>query len=162
MDPLTEAEIRASFINASKREVAQATLPPLSELRWERLDYLGWSDRKYPSRSYVVVPMDNHAVGVILRSTERKSRKRAMCAWCEDIVETEDVGLFVAKRAGAAGRNGDTVGTLLHSDFSCSVHVRRMPTKAEAGDNPEAVTAARIEGLRSRSARFVRHLCDEE
>lgn len=163
MNPLTENGIRASFVNASRREAADATMPAgLAELTWDRLDILGWADRRHDQRSYLVVPdVDGVPVGMVLRTTGRTSRKRAMCALCEDVVAVDDVGLFVAKLAGPAGRSGNTVGTLLHADFSCSSHVRRLPTRTEAGEDPAAVTAARIAGLRQRSALFAERVLGE-
>ncbi|KRD43578.1 translation elongation factor [Cellulomonas sp. Root930] len=156
MDPLTEKQIRASFVNCSRREAAQLTLPAdLSELRWDRLDYLGWIDRKAPLRAYVVLPVADARVGIALRSPEvAGKRRRAVCAWCEDVYATDDVSMYVARRAGAPGRNGDTIGTLICTTFGCSTNVRRTPTIIEAGDDPAGVVARRIEGLRERSARF--------
>ncbi len=160
MDPLTEKQIRTSFVNCSRREAAQLTLPvDLADLRWDRLDVLGWIDRKAPLRSYAVVPVDDEIVGVALRSPERAAtRRRAVCAWCEDVYATGDVSLYVAPRAGAAGRKGDTVGTLICTTFECSRNVRRTPTIIEAGQDPAALVQRRIEGLRERSARFVREV----
>ncbi len=86
MEPLTEKQIRASFVNASRREAADATLPVLAELDWDRLDYLGWRDRKAPLSAYAVVPLDGTPVGVLLRSSDRGQRRTsAVCAWCEDV-----------------------------------------------------------------------------
>jgi hypothetical protein len=68
MDPLTEKQIRASFVNASRREANDATLPVLADLDWDRLDYLGWRDRRAPLAAYAVVPVDGEPVGVLLRS----------------------------------------------------------------------------------------------
>lgn len=160
MNPLTEKQIRASFLNASKREAAQATLPDLDTLDWERLDYLGWHDRKAPLSAYVVLELDGEPTGVLLRSAEARSSKRTkgVCAWCEDVVVTDDVSLYVARRGGASGRNGNTIGTLICTEFSCSRNVRRMPTFTEAGNDPalrELITDRRIQGLRERAARFV-------
>ena len=156
MNPLNEKQIRASFVNCSRREAAQLTLPPdLSELRWDRLDLLGWIDRKAPLRAYVVLPVDDAPVGIALRSPEvAGKRRRAVCAWCEDVYATDDVSMYVARRAGAPGRNGDTIGTLICTTFGCSANVRRTPTIIEAGDDPAGVVRRRIEGLRERSARF--------
>lgn len=156
MDPLTEKQIRASFVNCSRREAAQVTLPAdLSELRWDRLDYLGWIDRKAPLRAYVVLPVEDALVGIALRSPEvAGKRRRAVCAWCEDVYATDDVSLYVARRAGAPGRNGDTIGTLICTTFGCSANVRRPPTIIEAGDDAAGVVRRRIAGLRERSARF--------
>jgi hypothetical protein len=161
MDPLTEKQIRDSFVNASRREAANATLPDLSALDWSRLDYLGWRDRKAPLAAYAVVELDGSPTGVLLRSTDSKERvrRRAMCAWCEDVLATDDVSLYVARRAGASGRRGNTVGTLVCTEFACSRNVRRRPTLAESGVDDDAARALvverRVAGLRERSARFV-------
>jgi hypothetical protein len=160
MNPLTEKQIRASFLNASKREANQATLPDLATLDWEHLDYLGWHDRKAPLSAYVVLELDGEPTGVLLRSAEAKSSKRTkgVCAWCEDVVVTDDVSLYVARRGGASGRNGNTIGTLICTEFGCSRNVRRKPTFTEAGNDPamrELITDRRILGLRERAARFV-------
>ena len=159
MEPLSEKQIRSSFVNASRREAADATLPRLDELDWDRLDYLGWRDRRAPLAAYAIVPVDGEPVGLLLRSSDRgDKRRRAVCAWCEDVVETADVTLYVARRSGAAGRRGDTVGTLICTEFTCSRNVRRKPTRIEAGSDLESVreelVARRVAGLRERSARF--------
>ncbi|MDM7829949.1 FBP domain-containing protein [Cellulomonas edaphi] len=163
MNPLTEKQIRSCFVNASKREANDATLPDLAQVRWDRLDYLGWRDRKAPLSSYVVMLIDDEPVGVLLRSNDAaRGRRKAVCAWCEDIVETDDVTLYVAKRGGAAGRRGDTIGTLVCTEFACSKNVRRIPTRAEAGDGAEGareqIIERRIAGLRERSTRFVEEI----
>lgn len=178
MLPATEEQIRSSFVNASKREASQAALPDLATLGWDRLDYLGWRDRKSPLLAYAVVPVDDgraaeqpdaeqpHAegptlVGVLLRASERRAdtpRRKTVCAWCEDVVRTDDVTLYVARRGGAAGKRGDTIGTLICTDFTCSANVRRRPTSAEAGGDVEEArelfVAVRVDGLRERAARF--------
>lgn len=160
MNPLTEAQIRASFVNCSKGEASSLTLPAdLADTRWDRLDVLGWTDRKAPLRAYVVVPVDGGVVGVALRAPETGGKqRRAVCAWCEDVYSTDDVSLYVARRAGAAGRKGDTVGTLICTAFGCSRNVRRKPRIVEAGDDPAALVRRRIEGLRERSERFAREV----
>lgn len=48
MRALNEQEIRGSLLNGSKREMAQASLPDLSAVAWEREIYLGWTDAKRP------------------------------------------------------------------------------------------------------------------
>ncbi len=155
MQSLTPQQIRASFVNASRREAAQAPLPPhLDDLAWEDHDVLSWVDPKSPRRAYGVVPTGERVVGLLLRTTNPSAQRPAICTWCEDVKETEDVVLYVAKRAGAAGRNGDTVGTLLHADLSCSRHARRRPGRSEGAGDPEAFIARRVAGLRDRSARF--------
>ena len=49
MRPLTDAQIRASFLNASRSERKNLTLPTDLDTRdWEALDYLGIRDSKLP------------------------------------------------------------------------------------------------------------------
>ncbi|AEE44263.1 FBP domain-containing protein [Cellulomonas fimi] len=160
MHPLTETVIRTSFANCSRREASSLTLPAdLDTQPWDRLDYLGWVDRKAPLRAYVVVPVDGTPVGVALRAPDTGGRqRRAVCAWCEDVIATDDVSLYAARRGGAAGRKGDTIGTLLCTRFDCSRNVRRRPTLVEAGEDPAGVVERRVAGLRERSQRFVREI----
>lgn len=158
MNPLTEREIRRCFVNATRGQAQRATLPPLAELDWDRLDYLGWRDAKAPLAGYVVVELDGVPTGILLRAPGTGGRHRqAVCSWCEDIVEVEGVLLFVAPRAGAAGRRGDSIGTLLCGDFRCSANVRRRPTRTEASTDEDRarLVAHRIAGLQRRAAQFV-------
>jgi hypothetical protein len=161
MNPMTEKQLRSSFVNASKREAAQAALPDLSALPWADLDYLGWRDRKAPLSAYVVLEVDGAPTGVLLRSSTPGSgsvRRKALCAWCADLTATDDVTLYVARRGGSAGREGNTIGTLICTDFRCSANVRRQPTLAEAGRDEAAaalIVERRISELRQRSRHFV-------
>ncbi|GAA4627936.1 FBP domain-containing protein [Cellulomonas oligotrophica] len=165
MNPLTERDIRACFVNASRREATQATLPDLDAQDWDRLDLLGWCDRKAPLSAYVVLEVDGAPTGVLLRAGDRAgtlARRRTVCAWCEDVVVTDDVTLYVARRGGASGRRGNTIGTLICTHFLCSANVRRPPTRTEAGSDADqvrdAIVARRVAGLRERSERFVREV----
>ena len=163
MKPLTDNEIRSSFVNASRREARQASLPADLEslgAHWEKLDYLGWVDRSNPQRAYAVIPVDDEPVGLLLRASERTGRASTMCAWCEDVFATSDVTLFVARRAGASGRDGNSLGTLAHADFSCSAHVRRLPNGMEGGLDPLSLVDRRVEELRWRSSAFARRVRD--
>ena len=163
MKPLTDNEIRSSFVNASRREARQASLPADLDsfgAHWEKLDYLGWVDRSNPQRAYAVIPVDDEPVGLLLRASERTGRASTMCAWCEDVFATSDVRLFVARRAGASGRDGNSLGTLAHADFSCSAHVRRLPNGMEGGLDPLSLVDRRVEELRSRSSAFARRVRD--
>jgi hypothetical protein len=159
--PLTDNEIRAALVNCSRREAKQASVPnDLDALPWEQLDYLGWVDRSNPQRAYAVGPVDDDAVAFVLRASGRTRTASAMCAWCEDVFATADVRLWVAKRAGAAGREGNSLGTLVHADFSCSQHVRRLPNAMEGGLDPTSLVERRIDELRSRSTAFARRVRD--
>ncbi|WP_210505370.1 FBP domain-containing protein [Naasia sp. SYSU D00057] len=163
MLPLTEQMLRASLLNASLRE-RQSLTPPadLDELQWADLDYLGWRDRKYPNLGYAVVELDGSPVGVLLRQAEIKPRTRAQCSWCEDVTLPNDVLFFSAKRSGKAGRNGDTVGTLVCSNFECSANVRRRPALAYIGFDVEAERRRRIQALGEHARNFARNVRDGE
>ncbi|MFC5501321.1 FBP domain-containing protein [Lysinimonas soli] len=159
---LNEKDIRASFVNASRKEITDLSLPAeFAELDWQKLDYLGWRDRKIARRAYVVVPVDGQPVGILLRQAEAGMRSRAQCSWCQDVHLPNDVAFYGAKRAGAAGRNGNTVGTLICADFECSANVRKTPPMAYIGFDVEGARADRIASLQERAAAFaavVRHV----
>jgi len=149
MLPLTERDIRASFLNASRKEVSDLTLPPgFDEISWDALSYLGWVDPKLPKRAYVVVAQeDGSLAGVLLQQAEKRVGARAQCSWCDDVTLTNDVQFFAARKAGPAGRKGDTVGTLVCANFGCSAVVRKLPPLAYTGFDREAARAERIRRL---------------
>ncbi|WP_349898660.1 FBP domain-containing protein [Parafrigoribacterium soli] len=151
---LDETSIRASFINASRKELSELVLPELSDLDRERLDYLGWRDRKLPRRAYAVIPVDGKPVGIVLKQAQAATRSRAQCSWCQDVRLPNDVVFYSTRRAGQAGRNGDSLGTLVCANFECSSNVRKLPPVAYIGFDVEAARQKRIVGLRERSAAF--------
>ena len=162
MRAVTEAEIRASFVNASKGEAKRANLPDLDGIEWDGRDYFGWIDPKREQQSYatfVVETEDGDAVRTILlrRATPPKERRKLLCSWCQDITATDNVALYVAPRAGASGRVGNTVGTSICTDFSCSRNARRVPNAMEVQDEAERVAwqELRVAQLRERSRHFL-------
>lgn len=161
MLPLTEPAIRASFINATRSERNNMLLPvDFADTRWDRLDFFGWRDRKLPQVGYVLVELDGAPTGLILREAESRARTRPQCAWCNDVELPNDVLLWSAKRAGDAGRKGDTVGTLACAEFECSKNVRKLPALAYAGFDREAARLRRIEALRENVTGFIRDVRD--
>ncbi|RZI93946.1 MAG: FBP domain-containing protein [Microbacterium sp.] len=160
---LTEQLIRSSFVNASRKEAAAATLPDgLDDVDWDTLDYFGWRDPRLPRRAYAVIPLlddpDAGLVGVVLQRAAAKPTSRAQCSWCRDVTLPNDVVLYTAKRTGPAGRKGDTVGVLLCEDFECSRNVRRLPPLAYEGFDREAARKGRIDELRIIAATFADEL----
>jgi len=150
-----EKTIRASFVNASRKEVSDLTPPAdLAGLDWDTLDYLGWRDLKVAKRAYIVVATDDGPVGILLKQAEASPRTRAQCSWCQDVKLPNDVVLYSARRVGAAGRNGNTVGTLICAEFQCSANVRKLPPSAYLGYDVEAARQARIDVLRERATDF--------
>ncbi|OEI67535.1 FBP domain-containing protein [Curtobacterium sp. ER1/6] len=160
MLPISEKTIRSSFVNASRKEVTGLTLPAdLDALDWEALDFLGWRDPKTTRRSYAVVPtLEGDLVGVLFRQAEASPRARTQCSWCQDVTLPNDVVFSATKRSGKAGRNGNTVGTLVCQDFECSRNVRRPVPPAYEGFDVEAARLRRIEDLQLRAASFVTEL----
>jgi hypothetical protein len=156
MQPIDERAIRGAFVNASLRERNALTLPAeFGQSRWERLDFLGWRDPKLPEVAYVVVELDDGPAAVLLREAERRFRSRPQCSWCEDVHLPNDVTMFSARRAGAAGRNGNTIATLVCDRFQCSANVRKRPPVAYTGFDVDAAVQHRIEVLRSHVRAFV-------
>jgi hypothetical protein len=155
MLPITESDIRASFVNASQREVRDLRLPEgFAELRWDRLDFLGWRDPKAPQRGNVVIPVGDRLIGVLLQQAGTAPRSRAQCTWCQDVRLPAPVVFYSARRAGAAGRNGNTIGTLVCTDFECSANVRKPRPIPYLGFDPDAATAQLLDDLRTRVAAF--------
>ncbi|NDZ97153.1 FBP domain-containing protein [Streptomyces sp. SID6673] len=162
MHALTESQIRKSFVNASLRERNALTLPlDFADIDWENTDYLGWRDPKLPLVGYMIVPVDDRPVGIMLRLGGRQPRTRPQCSLCEDVQLPNEVAFYSAKLAGPAGRKGNTVGTLVCSNFECCANVRVRPSKIYAGDDPEAVRSQRIESLRTRADGFARRILDK-
>jgi hypothetical protein len=156
---LTEKIVRDSFVNASRKEVSDLTLPAgFTELDWTKLDYLGWRDPKLPRRAYLHIPSvdgpEAGVVGVLLRRADAVPRQRAQCSWCQDVTLPNPVVFYSAKRAGDAGRKGDTIGTLICEDFQCSANVRKLPPMAYLGFDAEAARLDRIAALQLHAAGF--------
>lgn len=163
MRPLTLNDITTSFINASRSQVSDLTLPAdIESLDWENLDFLGWRDRKLPRRGYLIVQQEDGPVGVLLQQAEAKMRTRALCALCQDITLDDDVVFYAARRAGKAGRNGNTIGTLICTDFGCSRNARKLPAVAYLGFDVEAARDKQVSSLRDRAQRFVLEVKGEE
>lgn len=104
MRPITDAQIRASFVNASRSERRNLLLPPgFDGLEWDRLDFLGWRDPKQPQVGYVVADVGGELVGLLMRQTDARPRSRPQCSWCADIHLPNEVVFSAALRAHVAG-----------------------------------------------------------
>ncbi len=156
MLPIDEKALRGAFVNASRKEVADMTLPAwFDRADWDALDLLGWRDPRIARRGYAILPdLDGEPVGVLLRQAEASPRSRAQCNWCQDVRLPNDVVFWSAKRAGAAGRRGDTVGTLVCESFQCSANARKPPTAPYDGYDVLAARDRRVDELRLRVAGF--------
>ena len=94
---------------------------------WADLDFLGWTDPGAPLRALLVVPGPDGPTGVVLRRPEARrttALRSSMCRICLTDHASSGVALFVAPLAGAAGRQGNTVGEYLCADLACSLYLR--------------------------------------
>ena len=155
MEPMTEQQVRRSFVNCSKGEANSATLPrDLADLPWDTFEVLGWRDPKAPLRGYLVVQREGRPVGISLRAADTRMsvRRTVMCLLCRSTHSGDAVSLFTARRAGEAGRNGNTVGTYVCADLGCAARVRteippwlRERDPVEVGEEQAAELRQRVE-----------------
>ncbi|MGW0880085.1 FBP domain-containing protein [Streptomyces sp. NPDC002671] len=127
MRPLAEQDLRNSFVNCSKGEAKRLTVPrDLGERPWDDLDFLGWRDPGAPDRSYLVAERAGEPVGVALRfpASRRGFLHRSMCSVCLTVHPGGGVSLMTARKAGPAGREGNSVGLYMCTDLACSLYVR--------------------------------------
>ncbi|MGY3205958.1 FBP domain-containing protein [Streptomyces sp. TE5632] len=129
MRSLTEQDIRGSFVNCSKGEAKRLFVPhDLGERTWDELDFLGWRDPGAPDRGYLVTERADQGrlVGVALRfqPARRGFLHRSMCSLCLTTHPRGGVSLMTARRAGPAGREGNSVGAYMCTDLACSLYLR--------------------------------------
>ncbi|MEU7238761.1 FBP domain-containing protein [Streptomyces sparsogenes] len=136
MKAVTEQAIRASFVNCSKGEAKRLAVPrDLDERPWNDLDFLGWRDPAAPDRGYVVVERDGRLVGVALRTPgqQRGHLHRGMCSLCLTTHPGSGVSLMTARKAGKAGREGNSAGLYICADLQCSLYLRGKKTPDPGG-----------------------------
>ncbi|GAA3642913.1 FBP domain-containing protein [Microbacterium awajiense] len=160
MRPLTETDVRSSFVNAPADEVRMVALPtdfPLAD--WDHLDFYAWRDPRARGRGYVIAEIDGAVRGVVLRRADGSSRARsAMCNLCHTMQPADQVSLFTARKAGTAGKHGDSVGTYICADLSCHENVRlALPL---APNEMRASVDLRIDGTRRRAEAFVERILE--
>jgi FBP C-terminal treble-clef zinc-finger len=142
VEPLTEQEIRAAFVNCSKGEANRLHVPrDLTGEPWDDLDFLGWRDPQAPDRAYLVADLGDGPVAITLRSpAPAPGQKRAsLCSICL----TGHVGgvtLMVAPRTGKAGQQGNSVGTYMCGDLACSLYTRGKKFTASSSRLQEKLT----------------------
>ncbi|RDG39319.1 FBP domain-containing protein [Streptomyces corynorhini] len=125
MNPLSEREIRAAFVNCTKGAAKRLAVPrDLADQPWDDLDYLGWRDPQSPGRAYLVAVLDGRPRGLALRAGSAASGARSgMCSMCLT-THPGGVSLMVAPKAGKAGQQGNSVGAYICGDLACSLYVR--------------------------------------
>ncbi|MFC8299425.1 FBP domain-containing protein [Micromonospora orduensis] len=158
----TESAIRASFVNTTQGEAKRLAVPNDLEFRpWDDLDFLGWRDPSAPQRAYLVTEADNGLVGVALRVAPQQTGRvrRSMCSLCLTTHTGDGVSLMTARKAGADGRQGNSVGAYICSDLACSLYLRG---KKHAGPRVyETLTVAeKIERTRGHLTAFLRRITE--
>jgi hypothetical protein len=161
--PLRPDDIRSSFVNCSQGEAKRLALPAgLDGTNWDDLEFLGWVDPKAAQNAYLVVPRDENLVGISLRAaTPPRSRLRSvMCGLCVTTQSASDITLFSARRAGAAGRDGNTLGIYACGDLACCLYVRAK-RKPSIPQPAETITREdRIARMWGKVSRFVDQVVD--
>ncbi|MET7772273.1 FBP domain-containing protein [Nocardia sp. NPDC005366] len=125
MEPVTEHDIRSSFVNCSKGDAKRLPVPrDLPDRPWDDLDFLGWSDPSLPGRCYLVTARADRLVGVALRYETGGNGRTQMCAICLTSHTGGGVSLLTASKAGESGRRGNSIGTYMCTDLACSLYAR--------------------------------------
>ncbi|MEU7291932.1 FBP domain-containing protein [Streptomyces exfoliatus] len=126
MKPVTQEEIRRSFVNMSKSRSKALTVPVLDEVEWEDLDFYAWTDGRDLSRAYLVVQRTDRCVAVELRATRRTAdlRRKSICGFCFTSHPVGGTALFSALKSGKEGRLGNSVGIYVCRSLACSAYAR--------------------------------------
>ncbi|MCE0508781.1 MULTISPECIES: FBP domain-containing protein [Microbacterium] len=156
MRPLTEADVRASFVNADAEELRIMEMPhDFLLVDWDYLDFFAWSDPNASRRGYVLIPLEETVVGIVLRATEPGRGRSGMCDICHTMQPGNQISLFSARRSGQAGRRGDSVGAYMCADLSCHENVRLAHPLAPNEVRAPGQADLRLDGTHRRMERFV-------
>ena len=168
MRPLSETDIRASFVNCSKGEAKRLAMPrDLAERPWPDLDFLGWRDPGALDRAYLVAPWpatggsEGNVVGVTLRlaTQQRGFLHRNMCSLCLTTHGGNGVSLMTGRRAGEAGRRGDSVRAYNCTHHPSTLNVRAPRTPDTGTRLKETLTVEeQVERTRDKLAAFLTRL----
>lgn len=163
MRALTEADVRASFVNADADELRVMEMPhDFVLVDWDYLDFFAWRDPGAARRGYVLIPHDGQLVGVMLRASEPGRARSGMCNICHTMQPGNQVALQSARRAGEAGARGDSVGTYMCVDLSCHDNVRLAHPLAPNEVRAPGQVDFRLDGTRRRMEAFVARVLAQE
>jgi hypothetical protein len=134
--PLTEDDIRSSFVNATDEQLARLPIPGIHETLWSEREFLGWRDPQASRLGYIVHWMDGRPTGILVRAASGGLRPgiAAMCSFCHSSQPATQVRMFSAPRAGEAGRNGNTIGSYICDDLACSLLIRITPQHVQSSE----------------------------
>lgn len=126
MRPVTEEQLRESFINATADELQRLPLPGLHESIWEEREYLGWRDMQAAQLGYLSAWRGSELVSIVVRTSGGlRPGIAAMCSMCHSAQPATQVRLFTARFAGKKGLVGSSVGTYICESLECSTVIRR-------------------------------------
>jgi hypothetical protein len=159
MQPVTERDIRASFVNCTKGEAKRLAVPrDLAERPWDDLDFLGWRDPASPERAYLVTESGDRLVGIALRRATPPAglARRSMCSLCLTTHTGDGVSLMTARKAGRGGQQGNSVGAYMCTDLACSLYLRGKKDAGPGGRIHESLPLAdKIERTTTNLASFL-------
>jgi hypothetical protein len=137
-------------------EIRSMSIPGLHETLWDEREFLGWRDVNHKTRGYLVFWVGSELRGLMVRAAETPmpAGRSALCALCHTHQPAPQVSLFVAPKAGEAGLRGNTVGTYLCADLSCSTIIRITPTPSAAHPDLESALEKKATGLHQRLEAF--------
>lgn len=156
MKPVTEDDITNSLVNMSPDQRRVMSFPGLHETLWNEREFLGWRDAHHPRRGYLVFWVGEAPRGIMVTSahTAMPAGKAAMCALCHTQQPAPQVSLFTAPKAGDEGARGNTVGTYLCADLSCSAIIRMLPALPGAIMDPHEALRSKGDSIRQRLENF--------
>nr|WP_314844747.1 FBP domain-containing protein [uncultured Microbacterium sp.] len=156
MRALTEADVRASFVNADADELRIMEMPhDFMLIDWDYLDFFAWRDPGAGRRGYVLVQREGEIVGVVLRASVPARSRAGMCDICRTMQPGNQVALFSTRRAGEAGMRGDSIGTYMCADLTCHENVRLAHPLAPNEVRAPGQVDFRLDGTRRRMEAFV-------
>jgi hypothetical protein len=158
MRPVTERDLRASFVNCTKGEAKRLTVPrDLADQPWDDLDFFGWRDPAAPQRAYLVTESADGFVAVALRlAAPHGTARRTMCAICLTTHPGDGVSLMTARKAGKPGQLGNSVGLYLCADLACSLYLRGKKDAGPGGRIHESLTLEeKVERTTAHLTRFL-------
>jgi hypothetical protein len=162
MKPLTREQIVESLVNMSEADFRVMSFPGLHETLWDEREFLGWRDAHHPTKGYLVFWVGDEVRGLMVRSAESPMPpgRSALCALCHTQQPAPQVSLFAAPKTGEEGARGNTVGTYLCADLSCSAIIR-MVVDVPGARSAEDVLATKSDNIRQRLENFSRRVISE-
>lgn len=161
MQPVTADQIRASFVNGTKGEAKRLRLPSLEGVNWDDLDFFGWRDPSSGAGGGMALWRFDEPVSIMLEATSRgASAKQGMCSLCHTFHSSSEIVFMGARRAGARGRDGNTVAAAMCADLACSLYARKLKNPTRVQPQETLDIDGRVYRLQMNLATFVARVVD--